>query len=343
MGLLVSIKKKIGNFQLDVSFECDNTFVAVLGASGCGKSMTLKCIAGIEIPDEGKIVLNGRVLFDSAREINLPPQDRKVGLLFQDYALFPNMTVRENIMIAQNGKTVSDEYLERFRLTDIADLYPTQLSGGQKQRTAMARMLAAKPEMILLDEPFSALDSFMRWQMENEVKAILTAEDKLTIFVSHDRDEVYRLCDKAGIMSGGKLSGIMDTKALFANPHSRVAALVTGCKNIAKAVKIDTHKVLVSDWGIELDTVEEVAFTEGYVGIRAHSFSMNSQNDEVGSFINVTSVAVSEEPFEWNISFKVNDDSDWLQWKVSKEALNDPKKCPDRLWLAAEKIMLLCE
>lgn len=162
MALQVKITKKLANFTLDVDFSVEQEIFALLGASGCGKSMTLKCIAGIEQPDEGVIVLNGRTLFDSARKINLPPQKRQIGYMFQDYALFPNMTVLQNVMAGMGrrpSREQAQEYLRQFHIEELEQQYPTRLSGGQKQRVAMARMLAARPEVILLDEPFSALDS----------------------------------------------------------------------------------------------------------------------------------------------------------------------------------------
>ena len=344
MGLEVEIKKKLGDFQLDVSFSCDNTISAFLGESGCGKSMTLKCIAGIETPDEGRIVLNGRVLYDSKDKINLPPQKRRVGYMFQDYALFPNMTVRENIEIAQDGKLVETATLERFKLEDVSDLYPSQLSGGQKQRTAMARMLAAKPKIILLDEPFSALDSFLRWRMENEIKQILTTEKILTIIVSHDRDEVYRLSEYAGIIADGKLNGVVKTKDLFENPGSSLAAIISGCKNIARAIKTGPYSVQVPEWGIELDTSRPVMFEEGCIGIRAHSFEINELKEKNANCICVEDAQITEEPFEWSISFLVSGTAEWIQYKVSKDVLKDPyKEMPNKLWISPEKIMLFDE
>ena len=167
--LQVRIKKKLGNFLLDVDFSMDGGIFAILGASGCGKSMTLKCIAGIERPDEGRIVLNDRVLFDSAKRINLPPQKRKVGYMFQDYALFPTMNVVQNIQAGMGRKPDPKkvrEYITGFQLGGLEHHMPDQLSGGQKQRVAMARMLAAEPEVLLLDEPFAALDSYLKWKME---------------------------------------------------------------------------------------------------------------------------------------------------------------------------------
>ncbi len=196
MSLIVKIKKQLDNFMLSVDMELTDEVVSVIGMSGSGKSMTLKCIAGIETPDSGFISLNGRVLYDSKKRINLHPGKRRVGYLFQDYALFPTMTVMENICIAMD-QTPDEEkvkgWLKRYGLEGMAYTYPNHLSGGQRQRVAMLRMLAAKPECILLDEPFSALDEHVKRSMESELMEMLTDFNNPVVFVSHNRDEVYRL------------------------------------------------------------------------------------------------------------------------------------------------------
>lgn len=167
MKLDVQIKKILRDFVLNVEFSVRDEVFTLLGASGCGKSMTLKMIAGIETPDAGRIILNGRTLFDSAKKINLPPQARRVGYLFQNYALFPNMTVSENILFAAVGTRDEKilrlkENLTRFELDGLEKSYPHELSGGQAQRVAFARVLASHAEILLLDEPFSALDSHLK-------------------------------------------------------------------------------------------------------------------------------------------------------------------------------------
>ena len=173
MALTVQIQKRYGDFRLDVDFTAeDGQALALLGASGCGKSATLKCVAGIDRPDRGRIELDGQVLFDSEADIDLPPQRRRVGLLFQSYALFPNMTVERNIAVClgrldrRERRRRTAELLALLRLEEQAALHPRQLSGGQRQRAALARVLAAEPRALLLDEPFSALDSFLRQQLE---------------------------------------------------------------------------------------------------------------------------------------------------------------------------------
>lgn len=250
MSLSVHIRKKLGDFQLAVDLEHPGGITGLLGASGCGKSMTLKAIAGIEKPDEGRIVLDGRVLFDSEKKVNLKPQDRKVGYLFQNYALFPNMTVEKNILCGLSAekdrgmrKKKMEDMLEKMDLSEQRKLYPAQLSGGQQQRTALARMLVSEPEVLLLDEPFSALDSYLRELLQIQVKDILAGYGKDVLLVSHSRDEVYYLCGRTAVMEKGRILKTDETKKLFADPGSRAGAMLTGCKNIAGARKIGEYEV----------------------------------------------------------------------------------------------------
>ena len=198
--LEVQIYKKLAEFDLDISFQVDDNILGLMGASGSGKSMTLKCIAGIETPDQGRIVLNNRVLFDSEKKINVPIQKRNVGYMFQSYALFPNMNVYENISVGLRARKVKDvdivvqKVMQQFRIFELASRYPKQLSGGQRQRVALARLMAYEPDVLLLDEPFSALDEDLKKNLLQELKSELQIS-KPVIFVSHDKEEVNYLCD----------------------------------------------------------------------------------------------------------------------------------------------------
>lgn len=198
--LEVQIYKKLAEFDLDVSFQVNDNILGLMGASGSGKSMTLKCIAGIETPDQGRIVLNGRVLFDSEKKINVPIQKRNVGYMFQSYALFPNMNVYENISVGLRARKVKgvdivvQKVMQQFRIFELASRYPKQLSGGQRQRVALARLMAYEPDVLLLDEPFSALDEDLKKDLLQELKSELQIS-KPVIFVSHDKEEVNYLCD----------------------------------------------------------------------------------------------------------------------------------------------------
>ena len=208
MAIEVAIKKKIGNFSLDVAFSAGEEMFALLGASGCGKSMTLKCIAGIETPDEGKIVLNGRTLFDSEKKINLIPQKRKVGYMFQDYALFPNMTVEKNIMAGMGKKpekAIVQDYIRRFRLEGLEHHLPRQLSGGQKQRMTIARALVRKPEILILDDSASALDFATDAALRKSIKEM---KNQPTVFIVSQRAASIQYADQIIVLDDGAMAGI---------------------------------------------------------------------------------------------------------------------------------------
>lgn len=271
--LEVKIKKRLGAFHLDVDFKAEQGVTGLLGASGCGKSMALKCIAGIVRPDEGRIVLDGRVLFDSEKHINLPPQQRHVGYLFQNYALFPNMTVEGNIAagIRGNHKTKRvEELIHAFYLEGMEKKRPSQLSGGQQQRVALARILASEPQVLLLDEPFSALDGYLRWQVELELSDLLKTFSGTVLFVSHSRDEVYRQCTDVCVLDNGHSEPIQPVQHLFDAPKTLAACLLSGCKNISRAKKIAPTKIFAEDWNVTLEAGREVPNEVRYIGVRAH-------------------------------------------------------------------------
>ena len=314
MALKAEFEKTIGSFKLNIDLEAGDEPISLLGASGCGKSMTLKCIAGIERPDKGRIVLNGKVLFDSEKGIDLPPQERRTGYLFQEGALFPNMTIIENVICGIRGKIpgrekerIANEMLAMMHLEDTGKRRPFQLSGGQRQRAALARILVNEPEILLLDEPFSALDSHLRFELERVVSDTMRKLKKTAILVSHDRDEAYRITDKIAIMNNGRIETMDERHHVFANPKTVYAARMTGCKNVADIIckdrGADRDRVYVPSWGIELDVP---ALPEGIsaVGIRMHDIHPGS-----GS-INRFECKVEEEienPFSYTLMLKPSD------------------------------------
>lgn len=213
MYLEVDIYKKLNEFDLDVHFKINEICLGVMGPSGSGKSMTLKCIAGIETPDSGRIVLDGRVLYDSEKHINLAPQERNIGYMFQNYALFPNMTVYDNVaasLVARkfDKNTIHDSVIQLMKDLHIEGLekrYPRQLSGGQKQRVALARLLIYNAEVILLDEPFSAMDEDLKGELLKEMKIRLDAYHRPVVFVSHNKDEIKALSHEIYIIKKGEM------------------------------------------------------------------------------------------------------------------------------------------
>lgn len=345
MSIFVDIEKTLGSFHLQARFEAENEVVALLGASGCGKSMTLKCIAGIEKPDRGRIVVNDTVLFDSEKRINLSVQERHVGLLFQNYALFPNMTVLQNIKAgakreknAQKREQLAAGIIENFGLKELLNHYPGQLSGGQQQRVALARILVSAPGILLLDEPFSALDSHLRFRLEQEVREVIRRFGRTVVLVSHDRDEVFRLSDRIAVMNGGRIETFGRKKDVFAAPMTKNAAVLTGCKNISAYEKIDDSHIRATDWGVTLTVAGEVK-DAGYVGIRMHDVcSGEGENCFTGRIISEI-----ENPFSYTVMLEMQSEGGKIPvgWEMDKEIWKKLRAESVTVHLPAAHIILL--
>ena len=351
MRLEVSIRKQYKDFCLQPSFCCEGKMIGILGASGSGKTLTLKSIAGLIRPDEGRIVCGEEVLLDTKQKINIKAGRREVGYLFQNYALFPNMTVWENIIVPLHGKrkkTNKDHFdpnekirqaqklLELFRLTGLKNHKPAEISGGEQQRTALARMLICDPRLCLFDEPFSALDAFLREGMRLELMRILKEYDKTGVLVSHDRDEVYQMCDYLILMEKGQVIADGRTSELFLKPGTTAAARLTGCKNISRIKRISDHRVVALDWKDLVLAVDETVGDEiTHIGIRAHDFvtkDIGINTIPCGNFM------VSKLPFEWYVTLE-----NGLWWKqpcaLSQEL--DRRMIPESICIPPENIILL--
>lgn len=275
-GLLVDIQKQYGNFSLNINLENDLEPLGLLGASGAGKSMTLRCIAGLETPDRGIIRVNGQTWFDSQRKINLPSCQRKVGFVFQNYALFPHLTVRQNIAFGVQHLPKAEQQqrvnykIRQMHLTDLENRYPSQLSGGQQQRVAIARALAIEPEVLLLDEPFSALDSQLRSQMEKNLLETLSLYPGITVMVSHNLEEIYRICPNILVISAGKVLSWGSKQQVFQQPQTYEVARLTGCKNFSPIAILSPNQVRALDWDCTLILPQGIPTTAKQIGIRAH-------------------------------------------------------------------------
>jgi molybdate ABC transporter permease protein len=290
-ALIVDIQKKFRDFNLQVAFNVDNQPLGLLGASGAGKSMILRCIAGIETPTQGIIILNGRVLFDSQKKINIPVKKRRIGFVFQNYALFPNMNVMQNIAFGlpkELSKNAIKEQIETqliiFKLQGLEDRYPHQLSGGQQQRVALARALASHPEVLFLDEPFSALDTYLRSQLEQEIVARLAEYQGVTLFVSHNMEEVYRVCQNLLVLEDGLIVQFGSKHDIFEYPKTVSVAQITGCKNFSKIERAEFGKVIAIDWDCALKVVEPISNKFSHIGIYPHQIDLTNNPNEENTF-----------------------------------------------------------
>ena len=338
--LKVNIFKKLKEFDLEVDFELKQKRLGILGPSGCGKSMTLKSVAGIVNPDKGVVSLTSdeeTVYFDSNRKINLKPQKRNVGYLFQNYALFPNMTVEENVASGlskgSDNKIVS-EMIKRFHLEGLEKRYPRQLSGGQQQRVALARILAYGPDVILLDEPFSAMDTFLKEQLRIELVNSLKDFDGFSIMVTHDRDEAFQFCDELIVLDEGKIIAKGDTYEIFENPKRVQVARLTGCKNISRIDVIDDFHLRSLDWGVDFEVSERISPDITHIGIRAHDFSA-AEKDDVNVMDTIDSTLL-EMPFEWEVTL-----ANGLWWKYDKQIDNHEFTVPEYIKVDPKDIILL--
>lgn len=210
MRMEIEISKKLvsrgRNFDLNTAFRTEERFVILFGPSGSGKTATLQSIAGLVRPDSGRIVLDGRILFDSQTGVDLAPRGRNIGYVFQDYALFPHLTVSDNVAyglprdwlrrISNRDRTRVDEFLDLFEISHLSRSFPADLSGGQKQRVALARALVRNPGLLLLDEPFSALDTMLRARLRRELLRLQSRLDIPVVMVTHDPEDVRAFAGK---------------------------------------------------------------------------------------------------------------------------------------------------
>ncbi|HOV14022.1 MAG TPA: ABC transporter ATP-binding protein [Spirochaetota bacterium] len=286
--LEVDVKKKFDTFFLQVSFQAQKGVLGILGSSGCGKSMTLKIVSGLIKPDFGYIRLNGLDLFNAEKKINLSPRKRKIGYVFQNWALFPHLTVIENIEYGLNILPKKDrtkralEFIEKIHLVGLENKYPKDLSGGQQQRVALARTLITEPDLLLLDEPFSALDAHIKDALEKELLAIIKNNySGITIIVTHDVEEAFRLSDNIMILENGSLLHYGTKNEIIQNPVSVSSAKLTSCKNIFEAdILSDDNNfqiIKIGELTLRLLKKREFAIDEVKVGIRAHHIRILSQ------------------------------------------------------------------
>src|SRR3984957_9565643 len=315
MSLEVAIEKNVGGFRLAVEFAADGAPLGLLGPSGSGKTMTLRAIAGLETPDRGRIVLHGRVLFDSEKGIDVPARERRIGLLFQNYALFPHLTVTENIAFGlrrlpdtKRTRRIAEQ-LASAHLVGLAERYPATLSGGEQQRVALARALAIEPAALLLGEPFSALDTHLRSALERQLRETLANYAGSTLFVSHNLEEAYRVCEKLVVLANGSVAAQGPKEDIFRHPPTLEVARVTGCKNFSRARRLPDGRVEALDWGCWLRVAQEVAQSPQHVGIRAHHVRVHPAQklspENSGNVFPCWLAAMTETPFRVTLDLRI--------------------------------------
>jgi molybdate transport system ATP-binding protein len=353
--LYIDIIKNLSGFKLNVQLEISAERAGLLGASGSGKSMTLKCIAGIERPDEGSIVLGEEVLFDSKKRINKPPRERRVGYLFQNYALFPHMTVEQNIMsgmlgISKKEQGLSkDKLIREMHLSGLEKRFPKQLSGGQAQRVAIARMLGAGPNILMFDEPFSALDYHLKEQLQQQLLELLEEKNMPTLIVSHDIDEAYRLCDKIAIIENGKIDLFDTKKEVFERPTKLSAAQMTGCKNISKLQWLTDYEALALEWDVVLEIPQQTMAGSlkraEYIGIRAHHLMLTDEPGE--NAFPYKLIRINETRFEMTVLVKIQGDDlmsdEPLRLEIGKKEWQEINKenLPKYIKIPSKRLILL--
>ena len=357
----------------DVTMDIEkNEITALIGPSGCGKSTFLKTLNRMNDLVPG-CKISGEVLFDGtdiySRKVDAAALRKKVGMVFQKANPFP-ASIYDNIAYAPkyhgvHGRKKLDEIVETSlrkaalwdEVKDRLKKSALGLSGGQQQRAALARMMAAEPKFLLLDEPFSALDAYLKEKLMQEMMTYLNQFKKGVIMVSHSRDEVYQMCSDTVIMHQGMIETLGKTKEIFDNPGTVNAARLTGCKNISRATKTGTHEVYASDWDIKLTFPEQTEIPSNltHVGIRAHeihpivSKDTNLKDMDSNESIKLNTMdcqleRISEAPFEMYLILqnKSGKNTSPLWWKVTKKEWQEiGEKVPETVELPAEHIILL--
>lgn len=356
MPLEVHIEKKLAQFTLDAAFSAEDAPLAILGPSGSGKTMLLRCIAGLEHPNHGRITLTGKTLLDTERGIRVPARKRRVGMLFQHYALFPHRSVQENVAFSLPALTAGERErrvrltLERVHASELHSRFPRQLSGGEQQRVALARALASEPEALLLDEPLSALDTHLRSQMEAQLQETFSAYHAPALLVTHNIEEAYRLTPRLLVLSRGRVAASGARDEIFRRPPSVEVARLTGCKNISRARVVAGNTIEAIDWDCRLRITQALAGSIAFCGIRAHHLDF-AEDSGVGAADNTFPcflVRSSETPFRITLYLRLHRPPDEsgaydLQAEVFKEKWEKFRDRPQpwRVRLAPDSLFVM--
>jgi len=341
-----------GPFSLELRLATQQQRVGILGESGAGKTMALRAIAGLERTARGRLEVNGRVLLDSERGVSVPVRERRAAMVFQQYALFPHRTVGENVAFGLRHLAPEERearvrgIARRMHLEDFLPRLPHQLSGGQQQRVALARALVTEPEILLLDEPLSALDFHLRSLVEKELLDTLAGFGGVTLYVSHSLEEVYRLCDEIVVLSRGRVLATGPREEIFLHPPSREVARLTGCKNFSAARALGGGLVEALDWGLRLRVAQP--FTEArHVAIRANHIAFTDQPGG-GNVFPCSLLESTETPFRRTLYLRL-ETAAGDGWHLQEEVLKDRweelkgRPAPWNVRLDAERVFVMSE
>lgn len=336
--LIIKAKKSLPGFELNVSLTAESGILAILGPSGSGKTMTLQSVAGLIKPDEGYVELNGRVLFDSENKINLPVQHRRVGFVFQHYALFPHLNVWDNIAYGLKNRPKEDvknkitKLLKTMNINGLEDRYPKQLSAGQQQRVAISRALAPEPDALLLDEPFSALDPLLKERLELELLDLQKIFGGSILFVTHDLNEGYKLGSRVAVYHSGSIIQHDTKENVFSHPVNRNVAKMTGMRNLIEgvitAINGENITVDIPSWNASLRVINKKAGNyyinqEVILGIRPEYIAINEVQEE--NVLPARIIHQIEGIASSNYRFHINSDSSekrYLEAVISKSCAN---------------------
>lgn len=339
----VNIKKILGNFHLNIQFNVERGIVGILGPSGCGKSLTLQAIAGLLKPDSGTISIGDRLLFDNEKNINVPTRARKIGYVFQNYALFPHLSVAENISYGlkehkkQDRQRKVTEMLQVVQLSGLENRYPDELSGGQQQRVALARTLVTKPDILLLDEPFSALDQHVKKRLELELLDIIKQNFAgVVLFVTHNIEEAYRLCDHICLYDRGANIQYGKKEDVLQSPVSRAAAQIVGCENIYQIDTVNDTSISVNR--LELNLGRPVQSEKKHIGIHSHDVTFVPRTNSQNTF-NYTITSIVEGIDHSTVSVTIN--SLTVKVNVPKSTVAEICKGDLMLYIPPEKLFLM--